>query len=73
MNYKKLGEILGKIMILEGALMLAPLVVTLIYNEGLRNVLAFAIPIFVLILFGFLLQIPKTKRENLYQPWSWWL
>jgi len=67
MNYKKLGEILGKIMILEGALMLAPLIVSLIYNEPFQNVLAFAIPIFILVLVGCLLQIPRTKRENLYQ------
>ena len=34
MNYKKLGKILGKIMILEGILMLAPLAVSLIYKES---------------------------------------
>ena len=49
MNYKKLGEILGKIMILEGALMLAPLLVSLLYKESFTNILAFAIPIFIAI------------------------
>jgi hypothetical protein len=34
MNYKKLGKILGKIMVLEGVLMLAPLLVSLIYKES---------------------------------------
>jgi len=67
MNYKKLGEILGKIMILEGMLMLAPLAVTLIYQEGPKNIAAFAIPIAVLCALGFLLQLPKPKRESLYQ------
>lgn len=67
MNYKKLGSILGKIMILEGALMLAPLAVSVIYKEPFKNVLAFAIPLLVLVLLGFLLQIPKAKREALYQ------
>ena len=33
MNYKLLGKILGKIMILEGILMIAPLVVSIIYKE----------------------------------------
>ena len=33
MNYKLLGKILGKIMILEGVLMVAPLIVSLIYKE----------------------------------------
>ena len=32
MNYKKLGKILGKILVLEGILMLAPLAVSLIYQ-----------------------------------------
>ena len=67
MNYKKLGKILGKIMILEGFLMLAPLAVSLIYKENFINVLAFLIPIAILTLCGFLLQIPKPKRENFYQ------
>ena len=40
MNYKKLGEILGKIMLLEGALMLAPLLVSLIYKESFKNIVS---------------------------------
>ena len=67
MNYKKLGKILGKIMILEGILMLAPLAVSLIYRESIRYVLAFLVPIIAVTLIGFLLQIPKPERDNLYQ------
>jgi len=67
MNYKKLGKILGKIMILEGILMLAPLAVSLIYKESFTHVLAFFIPIIALTVIGFLLQLPKPKRDNLYQ------
>ena len=67
MNYKKLGKILGKIMILEGILMLAPLAVCLIYQESLIHILAFLIPILAVTLIGFLLQIPKPERDNLYQ------
>ena len=37
MNYKKLGKILGKIMVLEAIMMLAPLAVSVIYKEGTRN------------------------------------
>ena len=54
-------------MILEGILMLAPLAVSIIYKEGLTNILAFLLPIIILTLFGFLLQIPKPERNNLYQ------
>ena len=67
MNYKKLGKILGKIMVLEGVLMLAPLLVSLIYQEGLRNILAFLIPSASVAGLGLLLQIPKPKREIFYQ------
>lgn len=67
MNYKKLGKILGKIMILESILILAPLAVAVIYNESIRNILSFVIPIIALAAIGFLLQIPKPKRNTLYQ------
>ena len=67
MNYIKLGKILGKIMILESILMLAPLAVSIIYDEGIRNILAFVIPILLLSALGILLQIPKLKRNELYQ------
>ncbi len=67
MNYKKLGKILGKIMILEGVLMIAPLVVSFIYGEDIYHKLAFVVPIVALALIGFLLQLPKPKRETLYQ------
>ncbi|MBQ5833978.1 MAG: TrkH family potassium uptake protein [Clostridia bacterium] len=67
MNYKKLGKILGKIMVLEAILMIAPLAVAFIYKEGLKNILAFAIPIVALAALGILLQIPKPNRDTLYQ------
>ena len=67
MNYKLLGKVLGKIMILEGVLMLAPLVVSFIYREGAKNNIAFAVPIVALFLLGALLQLSKPKRSSLYQ------
>lgn len=67
MNFKALGKILGKIMILESILMLAPFLVSIIYNESVYHKIAFVIPICALCLVGFLLQIPKPKRKSLYQ------
>ena len=67
MNYRLLGKILGKIMILEAVLMLAPLIVSIIYQEPFVHAIAFLIPIIILAVSGFLLQIPKPKRVNLYQ------
>lgn len=67
MNIKKLGRILGKIMILEGIMMLAPLAVSLIYHESLVHQLAFLCPLVLVIVMGALLQMPKPERNQLYQ------
>jgi len=67
MHFRKLGKILGKIMILEGLLMIAPIIVALVYSEPINNILAFIIPLVLLVGVGCLLQIPKANRENLYQ------
>ncbi len=67
MDYRKIGKILGKIMILEAILMVAPLVVSFVYKETLLHSIAFIIPIVILTAIGFLLQIPKPKRNSLYQ------
>ncbi len=67
MDYKKLGKILGKIMILEAILMIAPLVVSIVYGESFIYKLAFIVPIIILLVIGLLLQIPKPERNNLYQ------
>ncbi len=67
MNFKKLGKILGKIMILESALMLAPLLVSFIYRESFWHKMAFVFPILALALIGFLLQLPMPDRNTLYQ------
>lgn len=67
MNYKNLGKLLGKIMVLEGLLMLAPLIVSFIYGESIRYKLAFLIPLLLLLGIGFALQLLKPKRTSLYQ------
>lgn len=67
MNYKKLGKILGKIMVLEGILMLAPMIVSLVCKEPFLHTLAFLLPLAVLVVVGLLLQIPKPERNDLYQ------
>ena len=67
MNYKKLANILGKIMITMGVLMIAPLVVSLIYTEGIRYAIAYVVPIVLVVGIGFLLQIPKPTRNSLFQ------
>lgn len=67
MNFRKLGKILGKIMISEGILMIAPLIIAFVYNEGLKYILAFVIPAVLLCVLGLLIQLPKVPRNTLYQ------
>lgn len=67
MNIKLVGKILGKIMILEGILMLFPLIVSIIYNEGVINILSYVIPIVTLFILGFIFNLFKPSRTWLYQ------
>lgn len=65
MNYYIVRKILGKIMILLSIFMVLPLVVAIIYQESIRNYLAFIIPMVVLLLVGSLLQIGKEKSTKI--------
>ncbi len=67
MNYKNILRILGKIMILEGILMLAPLLVSFIYRESLIYKLSFIIPVCILLIMGYILKSLKPTRNSLYQ------
>ena len=67
MNYRVLGKILGKIMLLEACLMAAPLLVSFLYREALRYQLAFFVPMVLLGVIGALLQMPKPRRNTFYQ------
>lgn len=67
MNYIKLGRILGKILIFEGILMLAPLLVSFLYGESWTHKLAFLVPILIVTLVGGLLQLPRLRSNALYQ------
>lgn len=65
MNYAIIRNILGKLMILIAGLMVFPLIISIIYQEGLQNYLAFIIPIGLLLIFGLLFNIKKTKNTNI--------
>ena len=67
MNFKVIGKIVGKIMILEGILMFFPFVVSIIYKENYIYILSFLIPSCCLIILGKLLQLLKPNRNGLYQ------
>ena len=59
MNYGMIRNIVGKILVLIATLMVLPLLVSLIYQEGLKNFISFLIPIGGLFLTGFLMCFKK--------------
>ena len=64
MNYNAIAQMLGKIMYVTGAMLILPIVVSMIYAEGME--LAFFAPMATLVVGGFLLsKIPPNKR-NVY-------
>ena len=64
MNRRMIAYVLGMLLLLEGALMLLPCVVALIYKEtALRS---FLVTIAVLILFGILLISARPKNKTIY-------
>lgn len=65
MNYSIIKNIIGKIMIIIALLMVFPLITTLIYEESIRNVLSFLIPLVVCLILGFILNIQKAKNYKM--------
>ncbi len=64
MNYKIIIRILGRILFLEGLLLIIPLIVSLVYKENIY--LSFLIPIIFLLILGFSLSMVKTDNRNFY-------
>ena len=64
MNYKMVFYTIGNILKIEALLLLLPLIVSLIYQEG--TYLSFLIAIFGLVIVGFLLTIKKPKKTIIY-------
>lgn len=64
MNYKIIIKILGRILFLEGLLLIFPLIVSLIYHEN--TYLSFIIPICFLLVTGLLLSFIKPEKKTFY-------
>ena len=64
MNRKMVFHILGKILMVEAALMVPSVIVGLIYRE--KATLAFLVPILALVLIGVLLSVRKPKNKEIY-------
>ena len=65
MNYGIIRNILGKILILLAILMVLPLIVSFIYQEGIKYYLSYITPIVTLIAFGIVLNIKKAKNPKM--------
>ncbi len=64
MNFKMIRYITGQLLLVEGALMLLPLVTSLIYREY-KNLNAFLFPIVLLLLIGLLFTLKKPENKTL--------
>ncbi len=65
MNFSMIRNILGKIMILLGFLLLVPLLVCIIYREPWLNYIAFLVPMLALIAIGLLFNLKKAQSSKL--------
>ena len=65
MNYRKVLKQIGKILIIEGAFMILPMIVCLIYGEY-DKLLSFAIPLVGLLVLGFSLNAIKQNGKGMY-------
>lgn len=69
MNKRMISYLIGKLLIVVALLMFLPLIVSFIYhftnNESL-NLLAFLIPICLMLIIGFLLTIKKPKNKDFF-------
>ena len=66
MNSAMIRYTLGKMIMVEGGLMLIPSIVSLIYREGPRHFLSFALVGIALMLLGFLLSFRKPSERRIY-------
>jgi trk system potassium uptake protein TrkH len=66
MNYSIVRYILGRTLLIEAALLTAPLGVGLIYQESLKSIMSFAITILVITLTGIMMSIRKPVNSEFY-------
>ncbi len=64
MNLHVIRNLIGKILVLVGLLMLIPLITALIYVEGIKNIISYLIPMGLLISIGALLGYVKPAKDS---------
>ncbi len=66
MNYRKIYNVLGSILLIEAVLLVLPVMVSVLYREGFKTTLSFLITMAALALTGFLMRIKKPEKESFY-------
>lgn len=66
MNYKMISKLIGRLLMVEGLLLVLPIIVGIIYKEPSQNLASFAIVIAILLVLGFLLNLPKAHDQRYY-------
>ena len=64
MNFNVIRNLIGKILVLIGLLMIVPLVTALIYRETIKNIISYLIPMGGLIGIGLLLGYVKPAKDT---------
>lgn len=64
MNFCVIRNLIGKILILTGILMLVPLITAIIYLENMKNIISYIIPIVLLVAIGSILGYVKPAKEK---------
>lgn len=66
MNIKIVRNVIGKILFIEGLVMILPLIVSFIYKESSRVAISYFMPIALLIILGGLLAFKNQNDESFY-------
>ncbi|MBR0112828.1 MAG: TrkH family potassium uptake protein [Clostridia bacterium] len=66
MNYRKIYNVLGSILLLEAVLLVLPVMVSVVFREGFRTALSFLITMALLGAAGGLMKIKKPEKESIY-------
>ena len=66
MNLKMISKLVGRLLLVEAALLVLPLIVAIIYKEPSKNIYAFLITILIIVVIGILMNLPKAKFDRYY-------
>ena len=66
MNIKMISKLVGRLLLVEAALLVLPLIVGFIYNEPAANKMAFVLTILIVVAVGLLMNLPKADFNRYY-------